>query len=128
MIECATEPLLKALKALYFLVSEKNKELELLNMNLEKTVKMRTNELMEANKKLEKISVIDELTGLHNRRFFMTEIGTQNRPRSGAAAANQLSCCRCNGRQTASPPLPPADRFPAQLPVAGRKTSGASHL
>ncbi len=74
IIECATEPLLKALKALYFLVSEKNKELELLNMNLEKTVKMRTNELMEANKKLEKISVIDELTGLHNRRFFMTEI------------------------------------------------------
>lgn len=74
IIECATEPLLKALKELYSLVSEKNKQLELQNMELENTVKIRTNELTKANERLEKISVIDELTGLHNRRFFMTEI------------------------------------------------------
>ena len=74
LIECSTEPLLKALKALYYLVVEKNKELELQNINLEKNVKSRTNDLLKANKKLEKISIIDELTGLHNRRYFMTEI------------------------------------------------------
>ena len=55
-------------------MSEKNKKLELQNMELENTVKIRTNELTKANERLEKISVIDELTGLHNRRFFMTEI------------------------------------------------------
>ena len=38
-IECATEPLLKALKALYYLVSEKNKELEDKNRELEKRLK-----------------------------------------------------------------------------------------
>lgn len=74
IIECATEPLLKALKALYYLVSEKNKELEFKNIELEETVKTRTKELIKANEKLEEISLIDELTGLHNRRFFMTEI------------------------------------------------------
>ena len=55
-------------------MSEKNKQLELQKMELENTVKIRTNELTKANERLEKISVIDELTGLHNRRFFMTEI------------------------------------------------------
>lgn len=73
-IECATEPLLKALKALYYLVSEKNKELEIKNMELEEKVKIRTKDLLNANEKLEEISVIDELTGLNNRRFFMSEI------------------------------------------------------
>ena len=73
-IECATEPLLKALKALYYLVSEKNKELEDKNRELEKKVEKRTKDLLAANEKLEKISVIDELTKLNNRRFFMSEL------------------------------------------------------
>ena len=72
--ECATEPLLKALKALYYLVSEKNKELEDKNRELEKKVEKRTKDLLAANEKLEKISVIDELTKLNNRRFFMSEL------------------------------------------------------
>lgn len=65
--DTAADPLLKALKALYLMVSEKNKELE-------KLVEERTCELVEANKKLQGMSLIDELTGLYNRRFAMGEI------------------------------------------------------
>ena len=74
LAETATEPLLKALKALFYVVSEKNKELEQKNQDLERKVKERTNELEEANEKLEKISIVDELTGLPNRRFVMMQI------------------------------------------------------
>ena len=73
-IEASTEPLLKALKSLFFLVSEKNIELERKNLELEEIVKERTRELSEANERLEKISTLDELTGLPNRRFVMGEL------------------------------------------------------
>ena len=73
-VESSTEPLLKALKALFFLVSEKNIELEKKNFELEEKVKTRTKELEDANERLEKISIIDELTSLPNRRFVMGEI------------------------------------------------------
>ncbi|MBP7348033.1 MAG: diguanylate cyclase [Butyrivibrio sp.] len=76
-IECATGPLLKALKALYYLVSEKNKELEDKNRELEDRVEKRTKDLLAANEKLEKISIIDELTKLNNRRFFISELELQ---------------------------------------------------
>lgn len=68
------EPLLKALKALFFLVSQKNKELELINVKLEDKVRERTRELEEANQRLENLTMVDELTGLPNRRFVMREI------------------------------------------------------
>ncbi len=68
------EPLLKALKALFFLVSQKNKELELINIELEEKVRERTKELEEANQRLENLAMVDELTGLPNRRFVMREI------------------------------------------------------
>jgi len=69
-----TEPLLKALKSLFFLVSQKNKELEIINEGLEQKVKARTRELEEANQQLENLSLRDELTGLPNRRFVVREI------------------------------------------------------
>ncbi|MEN1758849.1 bacteriohemerythrin [Anoxynatronum sibiricum] len=69
-----TEPLLKALKALFFLVSQKNKELEVINEGLEEKVRERTRALEEANQRLENLSMVDELTGLPNRRFVMQEI------------------------------------------------------
>lgn len=68
-VEKSTEPLLKALKALFYLVSEKNKELEAANYQLEHRVRQRTSELEEANRKLEAISMTDSLTGLPNRRY-----------------------------------------------------------
>ena len=69
-----TEPLLKALKSLFFLVSQKNKELERINEGLEQKVKARTQELEEANRRLKTLSLRDDLTGLPNRRFVVREI------------------------------------------------------
>jgi hemerythrin len=65
----STQPLVKALKTLYYIVLEKNQQLEFANANLETKVKQRTAELEEANKRLEAISLTDTLTGLPNRRY-----------------------------------------------------------
>ncbi|MCD4712613.1 MAG: GGDEF domain-containing protein [Clostridiales bacterium] len=73
-VDTTTEPLLKALKALFFLVSQKNKELEIHNQELEIRVKERTIALEEANQKLHELSMNDVLTGLPNRRYIMGEI------------------------------------------------------
>jgi hemerythrin len=73
-VDTTTEPLLKALKALFFLVSKKNKELENQNIELEIRVKERTIALEEANQKLQDLSMNDALTGLPNRRYIMGEI------------------------------------------------------
>lgn len=74
LIETSTEPLLKALKALFYLVSEKNKDLERLNNELEEKVQLRTEELQQAYEKLIQISMQDELTALFNRRYAVNEI------------------------------------------------------
>lgn len=68
-IESSTEPLLKALRSLFYLVSEKNKALTQANFELEEKIQSRTSELLDANKKLNKILMQDELTGLSNRRY-----------------------------------------------------------
>jgi hemerythrin len=73
-IELSTEPLLKALKVLYVLVSKKNKEIEQKNKELEEKVQQRTSELLAANEKLSQMLLHDHLTGLCNRRFVMLEI------------------------------------------------------
>ena len=65
--DASTEPLLKALKSLFYLVTQKNIELE-------KRVLERTEALESVNRKLEKLSLLDELTELPNRRFAMQEI------------------------------------------------------
>lgn len=73
-IEATSEPLVKALRALFYIVSEKNKALKEANQELEKKILERTKALIEANEKLEAYSMYDELTGLPNRRFILFEI------------------------------------------------------
>lgn len=73
-VDVTAEPLLKALKALFYLVSQKNKELEKQNLILEERVVERTMALEEANKMLRELSLSDELTGLPNRRYVMEEL------------------------------------------------------
>lgn len=74
LVEVSTEPLLKALKALFYIVSEKNQQLEQKNIELEEKVKERTSELEKLNLILKDLSLKDELTGLANRRYALLEI------------------------------------------------------
>ncbi len=74
IVENSSEPLLKALKSLFYLISEKNQELTKLNQELEEKVILRTNKLQQAYDKLEYIALRDELTGLYNRRYAILEI------------------------------------------------------
>lgn len=66
-----TEALLGALNTLFRQVTQRNKELERLNLSLELKVNERTHELYEANKHLELLSLTDPLTSLSNRRHAM---------------------------------------------------------
>ena len=63
------------------LLREKNrrfeKELEKAQDELERKVKERTFELMEANRKLNELSITDGLTGLYNHRYFLRELETE---------------------------------------------------
>ncbi|MDX8399146.1 MAG: GGDEF domain-containing protein [Gallionellaceae bacterium] len=70
--ESATEPLLEALSGLFHLISERNRDLLILNRTLEDKVEQRTAALSEANKQLEQIALTDVLTGLPNRRHAMS--------------------------------------------------------
>lgn len=71
LVATSSEPLLAALKVLFQTVSERNQSLRTINRELDKRVRQRTAELEEANQKLHRLAVLDELTGLHNRRFAM---------------------------------------------------------
>jgi len=72
--DSATAPLLKALNGLFKQVSQRNKQLLEFNHSLEEKVQLRTQELIDANAHLEKLSVTDVLTGLPNRRFAMEKL------------------------------------------------------
>lgn len=66
-----THMLLNSLDQLFKQVSQKNKMLKDLNVELEKKVEERTKELSQANERLQKISTTDSLTSLANRRKAM---------------------------------------------------------
>ena len=70
----STEPLLAALNGLFRQVSRRNKELSLLNQNLETIVKERTRELVKANADLEILALTDVLTELPNRRHALLQL------------------------------------------------------
>lgn len=66
-----TKALLYSLNTLFRQAGERNKELVSLNLSLEEKVNQRTQELLEANKHLELLSLTDNLTSLSNRRHAM---------------------------------------------------------
>lgn len=68
-VDDKSQPLLSAMTGLFLLVSDRNRALRLLNHELERRVRERTQALSEANARLESLTVHDELTGLHNRRY-----------------------------------------------------------
>jgi diguanylate cyclase (GGDEF)-like protein/hemerythrin-like metal-binding protein len=74
MKEGAVEPLLKALSGLFRQVSERNRELLLLNQTLEARVDERTQELEAVNRQLQEIALTDVLTNLPNRRHAMRRL------------------------------------------------------
>jgi len=65
----STDPLLAAMSGLFYVVSERNRELRALNNALEHRVKERTLELEKLNQQLQLLAIQDDLTGLPNRRF-----------------------------------------------------------
>lgn len=69
-----SEPLLAALRVLYQTVLEKNQHLRSINKDLDRRVRQRTAELEEVNLKLHQQTIIDELTGLYNRRFALATL------------------------------------------------------
>ncbi len=64
-------PLVQALSGLFSILSSRNHELIGLKKELEQKVQERTEELILANKKLERLAVTDPLTNIYNRRYAM---------------------------------------------------------
>ncbi len=77
LISNDSNPLLKALRAMFDIISEKNDQLEKANRELENKVKERTIQLEMSNNKLKLLSIQDELTGLMNRRYAQISISQQ---------------------------------------------------
>jgi len=68
------EPLLTAMSGLFYIVTERNRELRALNEELERRVSERTAELENANLQLNMLATQDDLTNLPNRRFAMLSL------------------------------------------------------
>jgi hemerythrin len=72
--DLALEPLLSAVNGLLARLSSQNERLKELNQSLEQRVDERTRQLALANRKLELLSLTDELTGLPNRRHAIQQL------------------------------------------------------
>ena len=70
----SVKPMLKAVKFLFSQLDDANRKLNLANELLEEKVELRTNELQQANDRLEHIALFDQLTDLPNRRFAMLQL------------------------------------------------------
>ncbi len=86
----SVEPLLQALSRMLDLVTDKNTEMNEINLHLEEVVKERTHELEIANEKLTEISLTDVLTGLPNRRHTMMKLNEYWQANN--ASEESLSC------------------------------------
>lgn len=86
----STEPLLAALNGLFQQVSRRNKELSLLNQNLETIVEERTRELVKANADLEILALTDVLTELPNRRHALLQL--QHLWKESRLISSHLAC------------------------------------
>lgn len=69
-----SDPLLDALNVMLHVVSQRNGDLRLANLDLEQRVRERTAELERSNAQLQLLAVHDELTGLPNRRFALSAL------------------------------------------------------
>lgn len=73
----ATAALLTALNGLFQQVSERNRDLMVLNKTLESRVAERTRALSEANQRLEELANTDVLTNLPNRRYALRTLASE---------------------------------------------------
>jgi diguanylate cyclase (GGDEF)-like protein len=60
-------------------LKEANQQIEAMNKSLEAQVAERTRQLVEANNRLEQLSVTDDVTGLYNQRFLFLRLDEEHR-------------------------------------------------
>ncbi len=95
--DTATEPLLAALNNLFIQISERNRELVLLNQSLERKVAERTRALSDVNAHLEELSLTDTLTNLPNRRYAMNQL--ESLWKNSKKSASPLTCMMIDADQ-----------------------------
>jgi hemerythrin len=88
--DAATATLVRSMERLFRQISDRNRELFELNRSLEARVARRTQELSEANLRLEGLASTDALTGLANRREAARKLQAEWVQRE--ARARPLSC------------------------------------
>lgn len=86
----SVQPLVRALRSLFHLLSDRSRELRETNKRLEHRVAERTAALSEANRQLEAMAMTDTLTGIANRRQAMIAL---NREWHQASAVSEVLAC-----------------------------------